>query len=159
MKKYTMLTILVLTLTSILALSVPTVLAGTRNQNANPDSLAYDAGNSIERGTGRINGGEGCRPDVQSGNYTVDMAFGAEELAAINGLLAGLTPPLYLTTDEWVGGPCCPSNQIDGASGLPLPNQCCNPPDMGPPGTGVPGNHCECFELRGYPFPYAVDLL
>jgi hypothetical protein len=157
MKKYTTLTMLVLMLISTLALSVPTILAGTNNQNANPDSPAYDAGNSINLGTGKVNEGEGCRPNVQSDNYTIDMGFSTEERAHIDALLASLG--LQLTTEEWDGGPCCPSNQIDGDSGLPLPNQCCNPPDMGPPGTGVPGNHCECFELRGFPFPLAVASL
>lgn len=147
MRKYMFQITLLLLLASTLAVSVPFALAGWNNQND-------DNGNSLLQGTGKVNEREGCRPNVQAGSVTVDMGFSPEELANINALLASLG--LQLTTDEWQGGPCCPSNQYDGDSGLPLPNQCCNPPDMGPPGTGVPGNHCECFELRGYPFPNAV---
>ena len=160
MKKTIILTTLFLTLISTLVLSVPTVLAGNMNHNADPDfPPAYDAGNSIIRGTGKVNGQDGCRPDEHSGTFTIDMAFSPEDRAHLDALLAGLTPSLYLTTELWEGGPCCRSNQVDEASGLPTPNQCCNPPDMGPPGSGVPGNHCECFEDRGYPFEHAVALL
>jgi hypothetical protein len=141
-----------LLLVATLSLSLPLALAGWNNQND-------DSGNSLLRGTGKVNMQEGCRPNIQAGSITIDMGFSPEELGAINAFLGSLDPPLYLTTDEWEGGPCCPSNQYDSSSSLPLPNQCCNPPDMGPPGTGVPGNHCECFELRGYPFPNAVAPL
>ena len=48
----------------------------------------------------------------------------------------------------WWGGPCCASNMEAGPK-VYLPNQCCNPPDfVGEP--AVPGNHCLCFEIRGY---------
>jgi hypothetical protein len=85
---------------------------------------------------------------MQAGSFNVDMDFSVEERAAIDAFLAELD--LQLTTEVWQGGPCCFSMHNE-------PNQCCNPPDMGP--VGVPGNHCECFELRGYPFPYAVAPL
>jgi hypothetical protein len=56
----------------------------------------------------------------------------------------------------WLGGPCCAAygqGSVGDVAGEPvyMPNQCCNPPYF--TGTFVPGNHCECFELRGLTSP------
>jgi hypothetical protein len=136
MNKRMLLTMLMLLTIATVAFATPLAFAGRNNQNG-------DNGKSLERGTGKVNEQEGCRPDEQSGSYTIDMAFSSEERAFIDGLLASLE--LQLTTEYWAGGPCCPSNQYDSTSGLPLPNQCCNPPDMGP--VGVPG-WCTWKSLR-----------
>ena len=152
MKKNIVLTMLTLLMMTTLILSVPAVLAGNKNQN---DDLAF-AGKSVERGTGKVNGIDGCAPPTQSGDEWVYMAISEEELTALNVIFE---PDII--SIEWKGGPCCPSNvPSDSFTFLndhqyPLPNQCCNPPNMGPAGSGVPGNHCVCFELRGYPFPNA----
>ena len=134
------------------ASTINVVFAGNQNMNG---------GHGIQ-GTGKLNGKEGCRPNIQTGNFMVNMDISPEELAAINAMLASTPNPngswWQINSIDWMGGPCCPSNEL-AANGNPLPNQCCNGPDMGPPGSGVPGNHCECFELRGYPFPYAADLI
>jgi hypothetical protein len=112
---------------TLMALSSGAAIAGDKNQN--------DEKGRGTQGTDKVNGKDGCRPDVMSGNYWVYMP----------------DPPPW-APHEWEGGPCCPSNELatDYGSELPLPNQCCNPPDYVHP---QPGNHCECFHLRGYPPP------
>ncbi len=117
--------------------------AGSNNQND-------ENGKSYERGTGKINGLDGCRPPESSGNYWVYVP-------------ADL-PPGW--SSEWEGGPCCPSNMLSEiGNNYPLPNQCCNPPDYmpspplppeTPSGEQQPGNHCLCFEVRGWPIPNAM---
>ncbi len=140
---------LVLLLMTTLIFAVPAVFAGNKNQNDETN------GKSVERGTGKANGLDGCAPPAQSGDRWVYVPSDLldEFLAAI-----GINPP-YDFYHEWVGGPCCPSNAYpDPAVSLyPLPNQCGNPPDYfpAPPiesGEAVPGNHCLCFAIRGYPF-------
>jgi len=126
------------------ALLVSAAIAGSNNQND-------ENGKSYERGTGKINGLEGCRPPEQSGNYWV---YVPTELLPLGW------------SHEWEGGPCCPSNAPSGiGDNYPLPNQCCNPPDYlpsppapaeTPTGEQQPGNHCECFEIRGWPIPKAI---
>ena len=115
-----------------LTLATNVVFAGNKNQND------ITNGKSVERGTGKINHEDGCAPPEQSGNYWV--------------FLPVALPPGW--ANEWEGGPCCPSNTYLAVSAYPLPNQCCNPPDEGP--MGVPGNHCLCFQIRGYPIPNAL---
>lgn len=144
-------------LMTTLVLSIPVVLAGYRNQND------ITNGKSVDRGTGKVNGKDGCAPPTQSGDRWVNMGD-EEELANINLMLASMPNPdgsyWQINSMDWKGGPCCPSNTLsDTVNEHPLPNQCCNAPDMDPPGTGVPGNHCMCFSLRGYPIPIAADLI
>lgn len=116
------------------------VFAGNKNAN----------GDHGVQGTDKLNGKEGCRPGLNSGDRWVYVP---------SDLLDdfGLSDPYF---HEWMGGPCCPSNTLSGlGNNYPLPNQCCNGPDylpdsMGgfPTGEQGPGNHCECFEIRGYPY-------
>lgn len=126
----------------LLLMIIPTfmVYAGSKNQN----------GENGSQGTGILNGLDGCRAGENSGNYWV--------------YVPSQTLDFYGFTDayfhEWMGGPCCPSNMnSDIGNDYPLPNQCCNGPDYLPDflggaqtGEQAPGNHCECFEIRGYPF-------
>jgi hypothetical protein len=153
LKKNILLTTLVLLSLTTLVLSIPAVFAGFNNQN---DDLDF-AGKSVERGTGKYNGLHGCRPPAESGD---DWVYVPSDLLDGFLLSLGITPtPFY---HEWLGGPCCPSNMLsDEGNEYPLPNQCCNGPDYmpSPPfppgvptGEAAPGNHCECFEIRGYPF-------
>jgi hypothetical protein len=110
----------------LMTLSAGIVLAGDRNSNGPHGS----------HGTGIENGKEGCR--AGGGDYYVYVPTDL--------------PPGW--SNEWLGGPCCPSNISSGVGNdYPLPNQCCNPPDDVHP---QPGNHCECFEMRGYPIPNAI---
>lgn len=128
---------------AIIALPASLAFAGSYNQNDE------DNGKSVERGTGKVNGLDGCAPPTQSGNYWVFVP-------------TGLLPPDW--SHEWEGGPCCPSNNYPdpATSEYPYPNQCCNGPDYlpeGPPfygaesGEHAPGNHCLCFGIRGWPHP------
>jgi len=127
-----------------ISLLTSSVMAGSKNHNDGN-------GKSYERGTGQLNGLDGCKPPEQSGNYWVYIP-------------TELLPPGW--SHEWEGGPCCPSNILSGVdNNYPLPNQCCNGPDYlpdGPPfhgapsGEAAPGNHCECFEIRGWPIPNAI---
>jgi hypothetical protein len=143
MKKKTVSITLILIIALSLTLITNTVFAGNKNQNDETN------GKSVEKGTGKINGQDGCRPDEQSGNF---MVYVPTEL-----------PPGW--SNDWEGGPCCPSNFIDlDYSEYPFPNQCCNAPDYYPEGhpdageeTGEhhPGNHCLCFALREWPRPPA----
>jgi hypothetical protein len=126
----------------VLSLSMVTisVFAGHNNNN-------YKNGKSAERGTGKANGLNGCAPPTQAGSVNIDGNF----------------PNLGNGGEIWAGAYCCASNHIDEVSELPTPNQCCNPPDYlpsppfdpeTPTGEHVPGNHCLCFELRGFqPLP------
>jgi hypothetical protein len=118
-----------------LALVTSTAFAGHYNQNTDEN------GKSVELGTGKSNPEvpsgvhiDGCRPPEESGSVWVQIL------------------PAFL--GPWEGGLCCASNTVVGetSGGVPIyaPNQCCNPPqregyDL------VPGNHCECFGIRGYP--------
>ena len=111
-------------------------------------------GKSVERGTGKVNMQQGCAPPTQSGEVLINMDFLPGELDFINLMLADVdagVPYWQIEVEDWWGGPCCASNEL-AENGNPLPNQCCNGPD-GPPLSGVPGNHCRCFELRGWPIP------
>jgi hypothetical protein len=122
-------TTFIIVLAICLAIAIPLVTAGSKNQNDGN-------GKSNERGTGKINGREGC--EAWGGHKAVDLG-----------------PPLGAV---W-GGACCPSNEqlgtTAGGNNVHAPNQCCNPPDY-VPGTPIPtglqqpGNHCECFAIRGY---------
>ena len=56
-----------------LVLSIPTALAGNKNQND------ITNGKSVERGTGKINGKDGCAPPTQSGEKMVYMDISLEE--------------------------------------------------------------------------------
>ena len=115
----------------LMALSAGAVLAGDNNQNGDHGS----------QGTERENGKDGCQ--ARGGDYWV--------------YIDSVLPPEW--SHEWEGGPCCPSNEpaTDYGSSLPLPNQCCNPPDIPFDGEGGhPGNHCLCFFMRGYPITNAV---
>ena len=134
--------LVVVSIVLLITLFPTTVLAGDRNAN----------GDNGSQGTGILNGKDGCRPGVQSGDYWVYIPSPLLDSF-------GLTDSYY---HEWLGGPCCPSNISSGiGNDYPLSNQCCNGPDYAPEGpplfgapTGeqAPGNHCECFELRGYPW-------
>ncbi len=148
MKKKIILMMLVVMLVSTLVLSTPAVLAGNKNQNDETN------GKSVERGTGKVNGQDGCVPPAKSGDRWVYVPSGL-----LDGILADMgIPGPYDSYHEWKGGPCCPSNMLsDVGSNHPLPNQCCNGPDYfpAPPvesGESGPGNHCVCFGIRGYPF-------
>jgi hypothetical protein len=71
---------------------------------------------------------EGCRAD------------GGDEMVYVGGLLG-----------EVLGGTCCASHMhVDESISIyPLPNQCCNPPDiLYEPEEYTPGNHCLCFVMR-----------
>jgi hypothetical protein len=110
----------------LMALSGGAVLAGDNNQNT-PEN-----GKSVERGTGRtteVNEGAG---------YDGCQALGGDY-------------PVYIPPEDiiWLGGPCCPSNILNG-EGVPYPNECCNPPDFI---HAQPGNHCLCFAIRGFTTP------
>ena len=116
------------------------VFAGHNNQNT------VDNGKSVERGTGKYNELDGCNPDINAPNVWIDIGF--------------VPPPI--TTSIWQGAPCCAhraGGSIDVFEGEPvwMPNQCCNPPYY--TGEFVPGNHCRCFENRGWPDPNALPLL
>jgi hypothetical protein len=129
----------------LMALAPAVVFAGDRNSN----------GENGEHGTGIINGLNGCRPPIEAGDYWVYVP-------------TELLPPIDVL-HEWMGGPCCPSNEPSNTNNAyPLPNQCCNPPDYlpnippfngAPSGEQRPGNHCLCFELRGYPLPALLPYL
>ncbi len=135
--------LLLTTLILGIALLSSSVMAGSKNQN-------NGNGKSDLRGTGKINGLNGCAPPLESGNYMIYMPSDL--------------PPGW--SHEWEGGPCCPSNIPSGmGNNYPLPNQCCNPPDYlpsppwdpeTPTGAHHPGNHCLCFEIRGWPIPKAI---
>lgn len=106
-----------------LAISVGTVFAGSQNQN----------GENGTQGTAKVNDMDGCRPDVQAGSGYIRIFPGPGGL--------------------WEGGPCCAAHStgpVEYVNGNPVyeSNECCNPPDSVNP---QPGNHCECFHLRGYP--------
>jgi hypothetical protein len=129
-------------ITSILLLMmIPTFIAyaGSKNQN----------GENGSQGTDKLNGLYGCRAGLNSGNYWVYVPS-----QTLDGY--GFTAAYF---HEWEGGPCCPYNMdSDIGNDYPLPNECCNGPDylpdfLGGAATGeqAPGNHCECFEIRGYP--------
>jgi hypothetical protein len=128
MKNKTVSMTLFLIIVLSLSMVTITVFAGHNNQNT------IDNGKSVERGTGKLNGQDGCRPNIQAGSVNIDGDF----------------PDFGNGGEIWAGAYCCASNHIDEVSGYPTPNQCCNHPDLGPPGSGVPGNHCLCFELRGF---------
>jgi hypothetical protein len=115
---------LVLTAISLLLvmLSAGPVFAGDKNQNGTN-------GKSYERGTGALHG--------PAGEHVDGCRAGGGDYFVVN--------PSPSPAPYWVGGPCCPSNVIDEASGYPELNQCCNPPDDI---HTQPGNHCECFEMR-----------
>lgn len=152
MKKKLIMITLVLTMMLSLPLTLNEVFAGNLNQN---DDLAF-AGKSVERGTGKANGLDGCAPPTQSGNLWVYVP--SDLLDAILLSLPFPLPEPLSYYHEWEGGPCCPSNTLSELGNeYPLPNQCCNGPDYfpAPPiesGEASPGNHCVCFEIRGYPF-------
>jgi hypothetical protein len=133
---------------AIIILSTPAYLAfaGSKNQN----------GDHGTQGTEIVNGLDGCAPGLQAGNRWVYVPSDTLDVfLAIIGV-----PQPWNIFHEWEGGPCCPSNTLSGiGSDYPLPNQCCNgpdylPEDLGgfPTGEHAPGNHCVCFEIRGYPF-------
>ena len=111
-----------------LALATNVVFAGNKNMN----------GDHGIQGTGKINDKSGCR--AMGGDIAVDLG-----------------PPLGAV---W-GGACCASNEYlytttGEGNDVYAPVQCCNPPDHlpFPPFTDTeehhPGNHCLCFEIRGY---------
>ena len=133
MRKKIFVTILTLALLTSLTLSFTSVLAGNNNNN----------GDNGLQGTGKINHLDGCRPSTNAGNVWISIP--------------SILPP-WITTNIWEGAPCCAARS-DGPIGeylgepLWMPNQCCNPPDEGP--VGVPGNHCLCFQNRGWPVPNA----
>ena len=151
MRKRIISTILILTMIMILVLPISGTLAGSKNRN----------GEHGAQGTGKVNGKDGCAPPTESGNRLVNV-MSEEERIETNIMLESMPNPdgshWQIRDINWMGGPCCPSNDLN-AEDIPLPNQCCNGPDMGPPGSGVPGNHCLCFALRDYPFPLAADLI
>jgi hypothetical protein len=122
MKKHVLLTTMMLLLATTMVLSIPVAFAGDKNQN----------GDHGTQGTMIANDKEGCRPDVQAGSVWVQVV-----------------PPFV--DGPWEGGPCCAarSEGYEMVNGYQVwePNQCCNPPDDV---RLQPGNHCECFHLRGY---------
>jgi hypothetical protein len=142
MKKQNLLKLQLLLVVAIFAVPAYMVFAGSKNQNGE---------NGIQ-GTDRLNGLDGCRPGIQSGNYWVYVPSDV-----LDGF--GFTAPFF---HEWEGGPCCPSNTLSDVGNLyPRSNECCNGPDYlpSPPfdpeiptGEQAPGNHCICFEIREYPF-------
>lgn len=101
----------------------------------------------MERGTGKVNGQNGCR------------AYGGT-----TAVILGMFNPFTEQPGPWVveGGACCASNKeavtspTTGGTTYYEPVQCCNPPDYLPfppfdeTGEQVPGNHCLCFEIREY---------
>jgi hypothetical protein len=114
-----------------------TVMAGWNNQNDGN-------GQSYENGTGKANGKDGC------------IAWGGMKAADLGPEFEAFFGYRYV----WGGG-CCASNQMvdevetnDGIIQIYMPNQCCNPPDFdpfgNPTGNHFPGNHCECFLIRGF---------
>ena len=122
-------------LMAIIVLATPVYVAFAGSKNRNGDNGA--------QGTDKLNDREGCRPNAHAGNYWVYIP-------------SEFLPPEPLF-HEWEGGPCCPSNTLSGIENdYPLPNECCNGPDTlpFPPfiGEPSPGNHCLCFEIRGYPY-------
>ena len=136
------LALILLTLISLIAIPSIISYAGSNNQN---DEEGKFAGKSVERGTGKTNHKDGCRPDEQAGNVWIHIP----EVIPLPG---------WITSRDWEGAPCC-AHRAGGSVGdiggdpVYLANQCCNPPDEGP--LGVPGNHCLCLMLRGYPVPKA----
>lgn len=134
---------LIFTLLLTFALSAQSVFAGNRNAN----------GDNGTQGTDILNGLSGCKPPLQSSQKTQYWVYVPSELLDSFGFSA----PYF---HEWMGGPCCPSNvRSNIGNNYALPNQCCNGPDYlpeflggGPTGEQGPGNHCECFEIRGYPY-------
>jgi hypothetical protein len=129
-----------LIITLILLLMLPTALAFAGNKNQNTE----ENGKSVERGTGKTNGLDGCRPGTMAPNVWI---FIPSDL-----------PPGWSHT--WQGALCCAARSLgihDYFENEPVyyPNQCCNPPDTE---GGVPGNHCLCFMNRGYPIPNALPL-
>jgi hypothetical protein len=110
----------------LLIMSVSTmVFAGSSNQNGTN-------GKSFERGTGRTT------EQNEGFGYDGCQAWGGDYETFIPG--EGI----------WLGGPCCPSNVLANTivpvwPAVPLPNQCCNPPDFI---HAQPGNHCLCFQMR-----------
>ena len=109
-------------LLGLLILAMPSIFAFAGFNNQNDDN-----GKSAERGTGKENNMDGCNVPENAASVWVYI------------------PPEDVV---WLGGACCASN-IEIFEGVYLPNQCCNPPDF-IPGPGVPGNHCLCFENRGF---------
>jgi len=133
-------TIVVTLLILISILAIPSIITYAGNNNNNDEN-----GKSAERGTGKVNHKDRCRPDVQAGNVWIHIP-------------ESIPLPGWITSRDWEGAPCCAhraGGSVSNIGGDPvyLPNQCCNPPDEGP--FGVPGNHCLCFMLRGYPVPKA----
>jgi len=56
----------------------------------------------------------------------------------------------FSSNGAWLGGACCASNEVlfeDGGEAIYEENSCCRPPDAMEPAIG---NHCVCFEIRGY---------
>jgi hypothetical protein len=99
---------------------------------ATPIALAaFNAHIPSNQGTGIVNELDGCRPPANAPSVNIDGDF-----------------PEALGGPIWAGAYCCASNHIDEDSGYPTPNQCCNPPAA--TGIYVPGNHCLCFQLRGF---------
>jgi hypothetical protein len=81
------------------------------------------------QGTAKENNQDGCRP------------AGGDVFVAVN------------PGTVWLGGACCPSHSEPLVGGYPPSNQCCNPPDYLPFPSSQPGNHCLCFEMRGFTGP------
>ena len=133
-------------LSATLALSIPSIFAGTNNANGdngyqgtNKDSNQLPDESNVPLPAGLVedifapgapNVVEGCR------------AKGGDVMIHVGGDLGDV-----------LGGACCASNIIDEVTGYPLPNQCCNPPDiLYDPADYTPGNHCLCFVMR-FPLP------
>jgi hypothetical protein len=109
----------------LLILSIPSMIAFAGNKNQNGVN-----GNS-EYATGKENFLDGCNVPENAEDVWVKIPDG----------------PI------WLGGACCASN-VEFSEDVYYPNQCCNPPDF-LDGPGVPGNHCLCFENRGFQSPTA----
>jgi hypothetical protein len=122
---------------------------------ATPSFIAF-AGYNNRNGD---NGGQGTNKDsselpdesnVPPPAGTVEDWFGAPHV--VEGCRAdGGDEMVYVGGDlgEALGGTCCASNMYVEESIYPLPNQCCNPPDIiYEPDEYTPGNHCLCFVMR-----------
>jgi len=145
MKKIIVIT-LSLMLFVTLALSVPLVFAGSNNNNL-PNGF---------QGTNKASNQLPSQSSVPWPAGLVEDIFAPEAPYVVEGCRAGGEDALIHVggiLGNVLGAKCCASNMIDTGSGLPLPNQCCNPPDiLYDPADYTPGNHCLCFVMR-FPSP------